>query len=104
MNKTRKRKLTLKEELTGILGAEYVSDDPELLDVVYKCNTCGGGDASCKRNQDMEPLRVILDMRAMLVEEDQLLPQHMPLLDSLKREDNTMMSRPTGATGLRGWR
>jgi len=66
---------------------------PKLLDVVYKCNTCGGCDASCKRNQDMEPLRVMLDTRARLVEEGQLNPLHMLVLDSLKREDNTMLGK-----------
>ena len=70
----------------------------KLLGVYYKCNTCGGCDASCKRNQDMEPLRVMLDIRAKLVEDGQLLPQHMPVLDSLKKEDNTMM-RPKSERG-----
>ena len=66
---------------------------PKLLDVVHRCNTCGGCDASCKRNQDMEPLRVMLDTRARLVEEGQLNPLHIMVLDSLKREDNTMMGK-----------
>jgi Fe-S oxidoreductase len=64
---------------------------PKLLDVFYKCNTCGGCDVACKRNNDMEPLRVMLDIRAKLVEMGQLLPQHGPVVESLKREDNTML-------------
>lgn len=64
---------------------------PKLLDVVYKCDTCGGCDASCKRVQDMEPLRVMLDMRAELVADGQLLPQHMPVIENLRKEDNMMM-------------
>ena len=72
-------------------GRLKYEDSPKLLDVIYKCNTCGGCDASCKRIRDAEPLRVMLDIRAKLVEDGQLLPQHMPVLDSLKREDNTMM-------------
>jgi len=71
---------------------------PKLLDVMYKCNTCGGCDASCKRVRDAEPLRVMLDTRAKLVEEGQLLPQHMPVLDSLRKEDNAMM-RPKAERG-----
>jgi Fe-S oxidoreductase len=66
---------------------------PKLLDVLYKCNTCGGCDASCKRNQDMEPLRVMLDMRARAVEQGWLLPQHMPVVESLRKEDNTMSGK-----------
>lgn len=77
--------------LALIDGRLKYEDSPKLLDVIYKCNTCGGCDASCKRIRDAEPLRVMLDIRAKLVEDGQLLPQHMPVLDSLKREDNTMM-------------
>lgn len=65
----------------------------KLLDVFYKCNVCGGCDVSCKRNNDMEPLRVMLDIRARLVEMGQILPQHMPVVESLKRDDNTMLGR-----------
>jgi Fe-S oxidoreductase len=66
-------------------------DSPMLLDIIYVCDTCGGCDAMCKRNGDREVLRVSLDLRAQLVEAGQILPQHMPLLDSLRKEDNTMM-------------
>lgn len=72
-------------------GRLKYDDIGKLLEVYYKCNTCGGCDISCKRNNDMEPLRVMLDTRARLVEEGLLLPQHVSLLDSLKREDNTVM-------------
>ncbi len=72
-------------------GRLRYEQSPKLLDVIYKCNTCGGCDASCKRIRDAEPLRVMLDIRAKLVEDGQLLPQHMPVLDSLRKEDNTMM-------------
>src|SRR4030042_865447 len=66
-------------------------DSPGLLYIYYKCDTCGGCDASCKRVNDAEPLRVMLDIRAKLVEDGQLLPQHMLLIDSLRQEDNMMM-------------
>jgi len=72
-------------------GRLQYEDSPELLDIFYKCDTCGGCDAMCKKVQDMEPLRVMLDMRAKLVEDGELLPQHMPLIDNLRKEDNTMM-------------
>ena len=66
-------------------------DSPALLDIFYKCNMCGGCDAMCKRVQDMEPLRVIQEMRTKLVEDGQLLPLHMPVMDNLRKEDNMMM-------------
>ncbi|MFC2032015.1 (Fe-S)-binding protein [Chloroflexota bacterium] len=77
--------------LALIDGRLKYEDSPELLDIYYKCDTCGGCDASCKRVQDMEPLRVMLEIRAKLVEDGQLLPQHMPVLESVRKEDNMMM-------------
>jgi Fe-S oxidoreductase len=71
-------------------------DDPEIPDIMYKCNSCGGCDAMCKGVQDMEPLRVMLEMRAKLVEDGQLLPQFMPIIDNLRKEDNMMMERKDG--------
>jgi Fe-S oxidoreductase len=68
-----------------------VKDSPKLLDVIYKCDTCGGCDASCKRSRDAEPLKVMLEMRAKLVGDGNLLPQHMPYIDHLRKEDNMMM-------------
>jgi Fe-S oxidoreductase len=68
-------------------------DDPQILDIMFKCNTCGGCDAMCKGVQDMEPLRVMLEMRAKFIEDGQLLPQFMPIIDNLRKEDNMMMQR-----------
>lgn len=70
-------------------------DDPDILDIMYKCNTCGGCDAACKRVQDMEPLRVMLEMRAKFVQDGQLLPQLMPVIENLRKEDNMMMAKKT---------
>ena len=39
----------------------------------------------------MEPLEAIRELRVKLVEDGQLLPQHMPLIDNLRKEDNMMM-------------
>jgi len=77
--------------LALIDGDITYDDDPEILDIMYKCNTCGGCDAMCKGVQDMEPLRVMLEIRAKLVEDGQLLPQFMPIIDNLRKEDNMMM-------------
>jgi len=78
----------LNEELT-------YGDSPLLLDIIYRCNTCGGCDAMCKGVQDMEPLRVMLELRAMCVKDGQLLPQFMPIIDNLRKEDNMMMKPKT---------
>jgi Fe-S oxidoreductase len=77
--------------LALIDGTLKYEDSPGLLDIYYKCNMCGGCDAMCKRVQDMEPLRVIQEMRTTLVGDGQLLPVHMPVMDHLRKEDNMMM-------------
>ncbi|MFC1860796.1 (Fe-S)-binding protein [Chloroflexota bacterium] len=74
-------------------GRLTYDNSSELLDIFYRCDTCGGCDASCKRVNDAEPLRVMLDMRAKLVQDGQLLIQHMPLIENLRKEDNMMMGR-----------
>ncbi len=74
-------------------GRLKYEDSPKILEIFYKCDTCGGCDASCKRHRDTEPIRMLLDMRAKLVEDGQLLPQHMPVIESLRKEDNTMMGK-----------
>jgi len=79
--------------LALIDGRLKYDDSPGLLDIYYRCNTCGGCDAACKRVQDMEPLRVMLEMRAKLVADGQLLPQLMPVIENLRKEDNMMMAK-----------
>ncbi len=65
---------------------------PGISDVYYKCDTCGGCDASCKRVNDMEPVRLFLDMRAKLVEDGQMPLEHMMVIEALRKEDNMMMA------------
>jgi len=77
--------------LALIDGDITYDNDPEILDIMFACNTCGGCDAMCKGVQDMEPLRVMLEIRAKCIEDGQLLPQFMPIIDNLRKEDNMMM-------------
>ena len=70
-----------------------------VLDIVYKCVTCGNCDVSCKVcRYNMEPLEMIHDLRFKLVEDGQLLPQHMVYIDHLRKEDN-MMLKPKAERG-----
>ncbi|MEW6142449.1 MAG: (Fe-S)-binding protein [Chloroflexota bacterium] len=82
--------------LALIDGRLKYDDSPGLLNIYYRCNTCGGCDAACKRVQDMEPLRVMIEMRTRLVADGQLLPQHIPLIENLRREDNMLMEKKAG--------
>ncbi|GAH63984.1 unnamed protein product, partial [marine sediment metagenome] len=52
----------------------------------------GSCDIACKIcRYHMEPLEVMRELRFKLVEEGQLLPQHIPVIDNLRKEDNMMM-------------
>jgi Fe-S oxidoreductase len=87
-----------KMDIAWAMEREILKDSPKLLDVIYKCDTCGGCDASCKRSRDAEPLKMMLDMRAKFVEEGNLVPQHMLYIDNLRKEDN-MMLKPKAERG-----
>jgi Fe-S oxidoreductase len=64
----------------------------KLLEMIYQCQICGGCDVSCKYNRDLEPLESIYHFRIKCVEDGQLLPAHMVVIESLKKEDNMMGS------------
>ncbi len=70
-----------------------------VLDIVYKCQACGSCDVACKVcRYNLEPLGMILELRAKLVEDGQSLPQHVAMMDSLRKEGNTV-SKPRSARG-----
>jgi Fe-S oxidoreductase len=70
----------------------------KLVEIVYQCHTCGGCDISCKYSRDMEVLEPIYQFRIQCVENGQVLPSHMLLIDSLRKEDN-MMQKPKNERG-----
>ena len=68
-----------------------------LLDIVYQCQMDGACDIACKVcRYHMEPLEAMRELRFNLVEEGQLLPQHIPVIDNLRKEDNMMMEPKAG--------
>jgi Fe-S oxidoreductase len=68
-----------------------------LMDIVYKCQTCGSCDVSCKIcRYNMEPLETWFELRARLVEDGQRLPQHKAIVESLHREANMMLEAGAG--------
>ena len=69
-----------------------------LLDMLYQCQMDGACDVSCKNQRDLEPLETMLEFRAKCVEDGQLLPAHMLVIDGLRKEDN-MMQRPKAERG-----
>lgn len=63
------------------------------LDILYRCQMCGACDVSCKSNKDMEPLAITQELRFKAVEDGQLLPAHMMVIEGLKKEDNMMLAK-----------
>jgi Fe-S oxidoreductase len=65
----------------------------EFLDILYRCTMCGACDVSCKCNKDLENFAVTQELRIKAVDDGQLLPQHIPIIDSLRKEDNTLLGK-----------
>lgn len=61
-----------------------------LVDIVYQCQMCGACDVSCKNQMDLEPLETLIELRIKCVETGQFPIELVPLIDSLKKEDNMM--------------
>ncbi len=65
-----------------------------VLDIIYKdlsCGSCDVSDKVCRYN--LEPLQNILELKARAVTDGQLLPQHMPFIDNLRKEDTMMLGK-----------
>jgi Fe-S oxidoreductase len=62
------------------------------IDIAYNCLLCGSCDVACKVcRYNMEPLQAMHELRFRLVEDGQLLPQQMAIIEGLRKEDNMMM-------------
>jgi Fe-S oxidoreductase len=69
-----------------------ISYTERLPDIVYKCMLDGLCDVSCKIcRYDLEPVEAMRELRFKLVEDGQLLPEHMGIIENLRKEDNMMM-------------
>ena len=63
-----------------------------VLDIVNSCLLCGSCDVSCKVcRYNMEPLETFHELRFKLVEDGQILPQHLAIIRGLRKEDNMLM-------------
>jgi Fe-S oxidoreductase len=69
------------------------------VDIAYNCLLCGNCDVACKVcRYNMEPLRAMQELRFKLVEDGQVLPRHMAVIESL-RQRNNMMLKPGAGRG-----
>jgi Fe-S oxidoreductase len=63
-----------------------------VLDIIYKdlsCGSCDVSDKVCRYN--LSPLHNILELKARAVMDGQLLAQHIPIIDNLRKEDTMML-------------
>jgi Fe-S oxidoreductase len=77
--------------LSTYIGRMGYSD--HYLDVLYRCQMCGACDISCKCNKDMEPFAINQELKLKAVEDGQLLPAHMAVIEGLRKEDNMMLAK-----------
>ncbi len=63
----------------------------EIAEVVYRCQLCGACQVSCQAyRDDIDLADVLLAFRATCVQEGFVLPEHLDMIESMKREDNTL--------------
>ena len=72
---------------------ERIGYTNDYLDILYRCQMCGACDVSCKSNKDMEPLAINQELKFKAVEDGQLVPAHMLVIDGLRKEDNMMLAK-----------
>lgn len=62
----------------------------KMLDVVYRCPMCGACDTNCRvvLGNMISVNEILHALRVRCVEDGQALPEHMVLVDNMKREDN----------------
>jgi Fe-S oxidoreductase len=72
---------------------ERIDYTDDYLDILYRCQMCGACDVSCKSNKDMEPYAINQELKFKAVEDGQLIPAHMMIIDGLNKEDNMMLGK-----------
>lgn len=77
------------------LLCDRIEIDETFLDIIYKCQMDGSCDIACKMQQDLEPLQHMQELRIKCVQEGHLLPEHMLVLEGLRKQDNMMMANKT---------
>ncbi len=62
-----------------------------VADIMYTCQLCGACQVSCQAyRDDIDLADVLLEIRAKCVEEGYVLPDHLEMIESMKKEDNTL--------------
>jgi len=62
-----------------------------VMEIIYRCQLCGACQVSCQAyRDDIDLADVLLDLRARCVSEGYVLPEHLLMIESMKKEDNTL--------------
>jgi Fe-S oxidoreductase len=70
-------------------GRSGLSDN--VAEIIYRCQMCGLCQVSCSAvRDDIDLSDVMYEERAICVGEGFLIPQHMEMIESMKKEDNTL--------------
>ncbi len=65
-----------------------------VADIIYSCQLCGACQVSCQAyREDIDLADVLLEIRAKCVEDAYVLAEHLEIIDSMKKEDNTLGMR-----------
>ncbi len=65
--------------------------DETVAEMIFRCQLCGACDSACKTyRDDIDISEVLLELRSYCVESGELLVEHMAVIDSLKREGNSL--------------
>jgi len=79
---------------------ERASLSEEMVDIIYKCQMCGGCDVVCHMLSPLvEPLEIMRELRAKCISEGYVSPEIMTVIDNLKKEDTMMMGKKKADRG-----
>ena len=75
--------------LSMLRGRSELTDT--VTDIIYHCQLCGACDTACKvYRDDIDISEVLLELRTNCVEQGSLIPEHMFMIDAMKREGNVL--------------
>jgi len=77
--------------LSIIDGKIKWGDDPRIKDILFRCTMCGGCDVMDKSIRDAEVLKLQKWLRKEYVKQMGVIPEHRPLLDSVRNYDNVWL-------------
>ena len=81
------------------LHTERSEISEEVLDVIYRCQLCGSCQVACHLIGEIcEPLEIARELRIKCVEDGELLPEHMLMIEGMRKEDNPL-GEPKAARG-----